>query len=183
MLIADSESTMDYVERFIHLHQTKHKVEVRTLVGSSFPGDLLSGDTYAEQYNYRILMDIILYAERNITLVMRQMGHLYDNLYDLFNQNFAVSARKTYCRIALGALYHPRCLVHDNFYCIVFIHQRDLDKCDPPFLNRFEKHKIDIQTLIHPQHRSISDDIHLWLKHLLPKKYWKILSSFTTFIC
>ncbi|CAF3944692.1 unnamed protein product, partial [Rotaria sordida] len=173
MLIADSESTIDYVERFINIHQQKQNVGVRTLVGSSFPGDLLSGNTYAEQYNYRVLMDVILYAETNITLIMRQMGHVYDNLYDLFNQNFAVSARKKYCRIALGALYHPRCLVHDDFYCVVFIHKRDLDKCDPPFLNRFEKHLIDIEALIHPRHRSVANDLHIWLETLLSKNLGK----------
>ncbi|CAF4298072.1 unnamed protein product, partial [Rotaria sp. Silwood2] len=173
MLIGDSESAIDYVERFINVHQKKLNVVVRTLVGSSFPGDLLSLNTYAEQYNYRVLMDVILYAETNITLIMRQMGHVYDNLYDLFNQNFAVSAKKKYCRIALGALYHPRCLVHDDFYCIVFIHKRDLDKCDPPFLNRFEKHLIDIEALIHPQHRSVANDLHMWLDGLLPKNIGK----------
>ncbi|CAF3712950.1 unnamed protein product [Rotaria sp. Silwood1] len=173
MLIGDSQSAIDYVERFINVHQKKLNVGVRTLVGSSFPGDLLSLNTYAEQYNYRVLMDVILYAETNITLIMRQMGHVYDNLYDLFNQNFAVSAKKKYCRIALGALYHPRCLVHDDFYCVVFIHKRDLDKCDPPFLNRFEKHLIDIETLIHPRHKSVANDLHMWLDNLLPKKIGK----------
>ncbi|CAM2726708.1 unnamed protein product [Rotaria socialis] len=173
MLIGDSESAIDYVERFINDHQKKLNVGVRTLVGSSFPGDLLSLNTYAEQYNYRVLMDVILYAETNITLIMRQMGHVYDNLYDLFNQNFAVSAKKKYCRIALGALYHPRCLVHDDFYCVVFIHKRDVDKCDPPFLNRFEKHLIDIDALIHPRHKSVTKDLHRWLDSLLPKNIGK----------
>ncbi|CAF3763739.1 unnamed protein product, partial [Rotaria sp. Silwood1] len=169
MLIADSDGVIDYVERYINVHQQKQKIFVRTIVGSSFPGDLLSGNTYAEDYNYRVLMDIILYAETNITLIMRQMGHLYDNLYDLFNQNFAISARKKYCRIALGALYHPRCLVHDDFYCIVFIHKRDLDQCDPPFLNRFEKHIIDIQALVHPRHWSLSRQLYTWIDNFLPK--------------
>ncbi len=143
-------------------------MQVRTLVVSSFSGDLLSVNTYAEQYNYRALMDVILYAETNITLIMRQMGHVYDNLYDLFNQNFAISARKKYCRIGLGPLYHPRCLVHDDFYCVVF-----LDKCDPPFLNRFEKHLIDIEALIHPRHKLIANDLHIWLETLLPKNMGK----------
>ncbi|CAF1035564.1 unnamed protein product [Rotaria sordida] len=169
MLIADSDSVIDYVERYINVQQQKQKILVRTIVGSSFPGDLLSGNTYAEDYNYQVLMDIILYAETNITLIMRQMGHLYDNLYDLFNQNFAISARKKYCRIALGALYHPRCLVHDDFYCIVFIHKRDLDQCDPPFLNRFEKHIIDIQALVHPRHWSLSRQLYTWIDNFLPK--------------
>ena len=113
-------------------------------------------------------MDIILYAKTSVTLVMRQLGHLYDNLYDLFNQNFAVSARKKYCRIALGALYHPRCLVNDDFYCIVFINQQDVDKCDPPFLNRFEKHLVKIQDLVHPQHWEMTTHLHKWLADLLP---------------
>ena len=173
MLIAESESAIDYVERFIHLHQQKHGIGVRTLVGSSFPGDLLSGNTYAEQYNYRVLMDVILYAETNVTLIMRQMGDVYDNLYDLFNQNFAVSARKKYCRIALGPLYHPRCLIHDGFYCVVFILKRDADKCDPPFLNRFEKHLIDIEALIHPRHKFLTNQLHTWLTSLLPNNLGK----------
>ncbi|CAF1040574.1 unnamed protein product, partial [Didymodactylos carnosus] len=169
MLIAENESVFDYVEHYIYVHQQKQNFSVRTIVGSSFPGDLLSGNTYAENYNYRVLMDIILYAERNIALVMRQMGHLYDNLYDLFNQNFAVSARKSYCRIALGALYHPRCLVNDDFYCTVFIQKRDVDHCDPPFLNRFEKHIVDMEALIHPRHWVLSRQLYSWLDNLLPK--------------
>ena len=100
-------------------------------------------------------------------------ARVYDNLYDLFNQNFAVSARKKYCRIALGPLYHPRCLIHDDFYCVVFIHKRDLDKCDPPFLNRFEKHLIDIEALIHPRHKSVTNDLHIWLATLLPNNVGK----------
>jgi hypothetical protein len=166
MLIGDNERAIDYVERYIIAkHQTP---PVRTIIGSSLPGDLVSGTTYTEQYNYRLLMDIILHAETNVTLVMRQMGHLYESLYDLFNQSFAISARKKYCRIALGAVYHPRCLVHDDFYCVVFIRQQDLDKCDPPFLNRFEKHLIDIDSLIHERHATLTRKFLAWLAELLP---------------
>ncbi|CAF3368108.1 unnamed protein product [Rotaria socialis] len=168
MLIADNDSAIDYVERYINVHQQRQKNVVRTIVGSSFSGDLSSENAYAEDYNYRVSMDIIHYAETPITLIMRQMGHLYDNLYDLFNQNFAVSARKKYCRIALGAHYQPRCLIHDDFYCIVFIHKRDLDQYDSPFLNRFEKHTIDIQTLIHERHWLLSRQLYGWLENCLP---------------
>jgi hypothetical protein len=173
MLIANNDSVIDHAERFIATHQQKQNIAVRTLTGSSLPGDLLPGDTYTEQYSDRVIMDIILYAETKVTLIMRQMGHIYDNLYDLFNQNFAVSAKQKYCRIPLGALYHPRCLIHEEFYCVVFIHQKDLDKCDPPFLNRFEKHLIDTEALIHPQHTSVARKLHLLLESLLPKDLGK----------
>ena len=86
MLIAENESVIDYVERYIIV---KHQPPpVRTLIGSCFSDDLISGTTYTEKYNYRVLMDIILYAETNVTLVMRRMGHLYDNLYDLVQPEF-----------------------------------------------------------------------------------------------
>ncbi|CAF3798071.1 unnamed protein product, partial [Rotaria sp. Silwood1] len=166
MLIGENERAIDYVERYIIAKQQRSPV--RTLIGSSLSGDLVSGTTYTEQYNYRLLMDIILHAETNVTLVMRQMGHLYESLYDLFNQSFAISARKKYCRIALGAFYHPRCLVHDDFYCVVFIRQQDVAKCDPPFLNRFEKHLIDINSLIHERHASLTRKFLAWLAELLP---------------
>ena len=166
MLIGENERVIDYVERYIIAKQQRSPI--RTLIGSSLPGDLVSGTTYTEQYNYRLLMDIILHAETNVTLVMRQMGHLYESLYDLFNQSFAISAQKKYCRIALGAFYHPRCLVHDDFYCVVFIRQQDLTKCDPPFLNRFEKHRIDINSLIHERHASLTRKFLTWLTELLP---------------
>ncbi len=176
MLIAENESVIDYVERYILV---KHQPPpVRTLIGSCFSGDLISGRTYTEQYNYRVLMDIILYAETNVTLIMRRMGHLYDNLYDLFNQNFSISGKKQYCRIALGALYHPRCLVNDDFYCVVFIRKEDLVKCDPPFLNRFEKHLIDMKSLVHERHSLITDNLLTELLTLLPKninKYFPLL--------
>ena len=176
MLIAENESVIDYVERYILVQQQSSSV--RTLIGSSFSGDLIAGQTYTEQYNYRVLMDVILYAETNVTLIMRRMRHLYDNLYDLFNQNFAVSGKKNYCRIALGALYHPRCLVNDDFYCIVFVRKSDLDKCDPPFLNRFEKHLVDMKSLVHERIWLITTDLLNQLVSLLPtnlNKYFPLL--------
>jgi hypothetical protein len=41
MLIADSESAIDYVERYIHVIPHRQIQMVRTLVGSQMPEDLL----------------------------------------------------------------------------------------------------------------------------------------------
>ncbi|CAF4517450.1 unnamed protein product, partial [Rotaria socialis] len=166
MLIGENENVIDYAEHYIL--KKFQPPPVRTLVGSSFSGDLIEGAAYTEQYNYRVLMDIILYAETPVTLIMRRMGHLYDNLYDLFNQSFAVSGNKQFCRIPLGPLYHPRCLVHENFYCVVFVRQQDLIKCDPPFLNRFEKHVINMESLVHRRHWTLASNLISWITKLLP---------------
>ena len=189
MLITENESVIDYVERHIIVNHQRQLV--RTLTGSCFSGDLISETIYTKEYNYRVLMDIILYAETSTTLIMRRMGHLYDNLYDLFNQNFATSAGKKYCRIPLGPLYHPRCLVNENFYCVVFVQKQDLPKCDPPFLSRFEKHIIDMDNLVHPCHRAVTSNLLAWLADLLAastNKYFPLLQHLfvnynTDYIC
>jgi len=167
MLIGDSETTFDYLQRYITMKYPS--MQTRTLIGSTFSGDFLSKTTYTEQYNIRILMDIILDAERSMTLFLRGLGHLYDNLYDLFNQSFAVSAKKKYCRIALGSLYHPRCVIHDEFYCVVFVKRQDLDKYDLPFLNRFEKHLINIDTLIEDRYKDIASQLDQLINQILGK--------------
>ncbi|CAF3346168.1 unnamed protein product [Rotaria sp. Silwood2] len=168
MLIGDNESSFDYIQQYINIKYPS--IQTHTLIGSTLVGDLLSNKTYTEQYNIRVLMDIILYAEKNIILFIRGLGHLYDNLYDLFNQNFSISAQKKFCRIALGSLYHPRCIIHDNFFCIVFIKNQDLDKYDPPFLNRFEKHFIDMDTLIYERQKLIVSLLNKWINEFLSNK-------------
>jgi len=166
MLIGRSDSDFDFVQRYIAIRHPN--IPTRTLIGSKFPGDFVSTSTYTEEYNTRVLMDIILHAEKNVTLFFRGLNHLYDNLYDLFNQNFAVTARKKYCRIALGSLYHPRCIIHDEFYCIVFVKQDELIQYDPPFLNRFEKHSIDMNYLIRSERQLLSNKFTPWIQSIVP---------------
>lgn len=163
MLIGDNESAFDYMERYMN---TKCK-SIRTLIGSSLSDDSIASTTYSEQYTQRVLMDIILFAETSTTLIMRQMDHIYANLYDLFNQSFHISGNKKYCRIALGTGFHPRFLIHEDFFCIIFVRQQDLEKYDPALLNRFEKHIIDIESLIHPYHLTITSYLLDWIDKLL----------------
>jgi hypothetical protein len=162
MLMADRESTIDHIERFITTNPIVNG-SVKTLVGSQFEGDFISNGTYTESYTTRVLMEIISHAETPITLVMRRMNHLYDNLYDLFNQNFAISGRKKYCRIALSSIYSPRCVVHDHFYCVILLNAKDVDISDPPFLNRFQKHYIQIDKLTQPRQWSLTSQLLDWL--------------------
>jgi len=111
-------------------------------------------------------MDIILHAESNVTLIMRRMDHIYPNLYDLFNQNFDTSEYRKYCRIAVDNLYHRRVHIHENFFCVILVERKDLLECDPPFLNRFEKHIIDIDALIHPCYTMIASNLLQWIDSL-----------------
>lgn len=51
-------------------------------------GSSLEEDLDREVYGYRSLSDIILYAEKGISIIFKNMEHVYSSLYDLFNQNF-----------------------------------------------------------------------------------------------
>lgn len=72
-------------------------------------GSNLENDVSKEHYGFRSLSDIILYVEKGISVILKDMDHIYSSLYDLFNQNFAEFGNKRYCRIALGALLNPKC--------------------------------------------------------------------------
>ncbi|CAF4873659.1 unnamed protein product, partial [Rotaria sp. Silwood1] len=139
----------------------------RTLIGSSLPGDSIAGTTYSEQYNRRVLMDIILHGETNITLMMRRMDHIYANLYDLFNQNFHISGHRKYCRIAFDNLTYQRVPIHEDFFCIILAEQKDLIENDPPFLNRFEKHVVDTDSIIHRCYTIIASNLLQWIDSLV----------------
>jgi len=165
MLIADRESTIDHIERYL-ITNSLSNYPVKTLVGSRFEGDFISKRTYTEAYSARILMEIILLAETPITLVVRHMDHLYDNLYDLFNQNFAITARKKYCRIALSSIYNPRCLIHDQFYSIILVKKADVNTSDPPFLNRFQKYLVERKKLIEHKQQILTERLINWLTEL-----------------
>jgi len=145
--------------------------QIRTLVGSQMPKDLED-----QSYGFKVLSDIILYIEKGYTLIFKKVDYLYSSLYDLFNQSFSISGDKKYCRIALGALYNPKCLVHQDFHSIIFISEADVKKADPPFLNRFEKYRIKIQDILTENEIELQQELIDWI-HTITKsqnKSWSI---------
>ena len=63
LLIGENESQFDYVQRYINIKHSS--ISTRTLIGSTLSDDYFSNKTYTEQYNTRILMDII-YMQKQI---------------------------------------------------------------------------------------------------------------------
>lgn len=143
-------------------------MERRTIVGSNLENDLNK-----EQYGFRSLSDIILYVEKGISVILKDMEHIYSSLYDLFNQNFAQFGDKKYCRIALGALLNPKCYVHENFHCIIFMSDQveALKKADAPFLNRFEKHYISLESVLKDDDKVVVEHLNMWVNKLLSLRF------------
>ena len=76
MIISRPEVAAFLMERqFRNLYKDR-----RTMVGSN-----LENDKNKEEYGYRSLSDIILYVEKGISVILKDMEHIYSSLYDLFN--------------------------------------------------------------------------------------------------
>lgn len=159
MLITRNDSALFILDNFLN----KHRIQNRAIfIGSKFENDLNK-----EEYSFRKLSDIIMYMETGWTIIMQDMDDIYGSLYDLFNQNFTiVGGNKKNCRIALGSVINPMCLVNDKFHCIIMLHEDQLSKCEPPFLNRFEKYFLSFDSIINKQQAELIETLNKWLKSL-----------------
>ena len=118
----------------------------RFILGSTFEKDIVQ-----EESKFKILSDIIGYMEQGISIIMQNMDMVYSSLYDLFNQNFTYKGRnRKYCSAVIGSRYNPNCLVHNKFKVVVFLDNKNttLKSVEAPFLNRFEKHNIELNDII-----------------------------------
>ena len=127
---------------------------------SFYIGSGFTKDTHSEGYGLKILNKIQLQMEQNKILLLSDLEALYPSLYDLFNQNFTVVSHKNYARIAMGSTNNTFSLVDDGFKCIVLVDEKDLDKQDTPFLNRFEKHIISFEYLLKKEYIDEAEKIY-----------------------
>ena len=150
MLITKGYSTLTMLQEI--LQKRKHIL----LLGSSFEND------FTDEYDHRMLSKIVLHMEMECTVVLWGLENIYGSLYDMLNQNYTSFGQKKFCRVALG----PNCCisreVHPKFKCIVLIEENDVIKCDPPFLNRFEKQSVSFSDVISEAQKRIVENLDRW---------------------
>ncbi|OMJ88238.1 hypothetical protein SteCoe_9902 [Stentor coeruleus] len=146
--------------------------EYEMITGSNFEA------AYEEKNCFNILSNVVKYMEKGLFVLFHNADAIYSSLYDLFNQNFTKFKDRRYCRVGLGSHLNPRCLVNENFKAIVFVEdsKEKLQFFDPPFLNRFEKHHITVDTLITKKHKNIAKIVEDWLNKLMTVNL-KIIST------
>ena len=176
MIIVDNDCIAEFIESALEIHKTTSsegnlKKLVKVVVGSKFVDDL------KDNYSYRILSDVILYLQKGYTLIFKNVEHIYCCLYDLFNQNFSFNGDKKYCRIALGVLYNPTCLVNKDFHCILFMNEKDLKNADPPFLSRFEKYHLKLADILESTQQDIQDIFEKMIKKIIGEKHKKMITA------
>lgn len=166
MLITKGDSASFILDRFFKSFLS----EIANFIGSQFDDDLVK-----EENNFRILSDIILYMEKGWTITLQDMDSVYGSLYDMFNQNFTlIGGTKKNCRIALGSVTNPMCYIKDNFRCVIILKEEEIKKCEPPFLNRFEKFLLNFETISNNFHLKLVKTLNDWLQMVLFDQYEKI---------
>ena len=160
MIIAQKEVAMYLLENELIVPSSNRKV----MIGSSF-----DSDQNKEETTSRMIGEVIRYLDTDSTLIFMDMDSIYTSLYDLFNQNFTKGGNRNYCKIALGAHFNPRCCVDELFKCIVFLEDDDniIASYDPPFLNRFEKHWVNLDQLLKESYKEIVKELDAWVDSLV----------------
>ena len=132
--------------------------------GSSFKNDLEK-----EEYSYIMVNKIMVNMEQGNFLVLKNLDVIYPSLFDLFNQHFVTSNNPEvkYCRISIGLINNPRAEVNYKFKIVVLIDKEDSYYQDPTFLNRFEKHYVDFETLLSDSDKKIVNNIFNLLELLI----------------
>jgi len=122
--------------------------------GSQFEDDISQG-----YYSSKLLNKIQVTMSQDNVMILKNLTGLYPSLYDLFNQNFRKVGDSNYARIALGNSNTQNYFVHEHFRCIVLLDKNEINKQDPPFINRFEKHIVTFEYLLNEKQIKISNEI------------------------
>ena len=161
LLLISKSSVSNYLLNSI-LNDESVKKDSSFYIGSRF-----IKDQHSEEYTLKILNKVQLQMEQNKALLLTDLEPVYPALYDLFNQNFINVSKKNYARIAIGSSSNTLSLVNDNFKCIVLVDQNTIEKEEPPFLNRFEKHIISFEYLLPVEESNAVEEIYKMIQDLV----------------
>ena len=132
-----------------------------------FLGSRFEDDINTEEYSAKIIHKIQVCMEKGTITVFKNLESIYPSLYDLFNQNFLIQDNKKYARIAIGSSNNKPYEVNDNFKSIIIVDENDIQKQDPPFLNRFEKYLFSFEVLLEKELIKKSKEIEEIIKSLI----------------
>ena len=120
-----------------------------------------------EYYIARILNKVQVYIDTDSVLVMKNLESIYPSLYELFNQSFRKEGQRKKTRISLGKTTNPDPYVDDKFRAIILVDPEEIEKQDPPFLNRFEKHIISYEFLLDDNLKKIATQMNNLIKEFI----------------
>ena len=161
LIISKSSMSKFLIESILNQKNKNYKISI----GSTFENDLKM-----EFYSVKKLNEIQSYLYNDIVLVLQNLESIYPSLYDLFNQNFKKIGDRKYTRIALGysnSMYQP---VNQKLRCIILVDPEEIEKQDPPFLNRFEKQIFSFEYLLNDSLKNEAQKLYRFLHDIVGLK-------------
>ena len=120
-------------------------------------GSKFKGDRNDIIYYNKMLNKIKYQMETKNILILKDLDFVYPALYDLFNQSFINFNRKKFVHLGQSKSLS---LVDDNFKIIVLVDKDKIQNQEPPFLNRFEKHIINLSNLLNKELLNLAEEIY-----------------------
>jgi hypothetical protein len=107
-----------------------------------------------DSYERDLVNRVILSVERGDTIVLLNTERIDENFYDLFNQFYTSittydgnrSQERYLASISIGGSFTRRIAVHPKFQCLVIRSSATLQNLPSPFLNRFEKYRLNLSS-------------------------------------
>nr|XP_034493275.1 E3 ubiquitin-protein ligase RNF213 [Marmota flaviventris] len=131
--------------------KVKHLVQ-----GSSFPRD--------QEYTQicRNINRVKICMETGKMVVLLNLQHLYESLYDALNQYYVYLGGQKYVDLGLGT-HRVKCRVHPDFRLIVVEEKNVVYEQFPvPLINRLEKHYLDLSSVLQGWQKSIVQELTRW---------------------
>ena len=137
--------------------------------GIFFIGSKFEKDIKEESYSAGLLNKLQYTVSQDNVMILKNLDSIYPSLYDLFNQNFIKAGERNYARISLGYSKTHTYFVNNNFKCVVLLDETEIEKQDPPFLNRFEKHIVSFDVLLEESLMELSKELSEMRRDLFKK--------------
>ena len=145
-----------YALRILQTHLLHDKTPV-ILYGSSFPKD--------QEYT-QVCTNIKICMERGDTVVLLNLGSVYQCLYNVFNQCYTELPGGRYVDIGLRS-HHMKCRVDVNFRLIVIAERDTVNKnIAKTLLNRLEKHFILFETILSVNEHKTMTELMQWVSEI-----------------
>ena len=114
------------------------------IFGSSFPQDQEYIQVCKNINRIKVCM------ETGKTVVLLNLGSLYESLYDALNQYYVYYGGKRYVDLGLGS-NRVKCSVSENFRLIMIEEEKVAKNFPIPLLNRLEKHFLGMESILTPK--------------------------------
>ena len=140
----ESRYLLIMTENFSALHLVSEVLKLNdyeVIFGSSFPRDQEYIQVCKNINRIKVCM------ERGTTVVLLNLGSLYESLYDALNQYYVYYGGKRYVDLGLGT-NRVKCSVSENFRLIMIEEEKTARQFPIPLLNRLEKHFLGMESVL-----------------------------------